>query len=109
MAVLLSVTPCGAPRVENEQQHAAQLGSVALHTVFAGNKKRKFCVGDFVDARGPNQANTLQVAAQQLIVRITKVMPNGGYKCKDAAGLLAPSMSTRQHYATCHIWTAPLR
>ena len=38
---------------------------------------RKFSVGDFIYAHRPNQANTLQIVAQQLIVRITKVMPNG--------------------------------
>ena len=38
---------------------------------------RKFSVGDYVYMRRPNQVNTLQMQAQQLIVRITKVKPNG--------------------------------
>ena len=45
---------------------------------------RKFSVGDFIYVRRPNQANTLQIAAQQLIVRIT--MPNGVLQVQGRCG-----------------------
>ena len=38
---------------------------------------RKFSVGDYVYLRRPNQASTLQMQAQQLIVRVVKVTANG--------------------------------
>jgi hypothetical protein len=38
---------------------------------------RKFSVGDFVYLRRPNQVNTLQIAAEQLIVRVVRVRSNG--------------------------------
>ena len=75
-AIIKSMAPLIANRLAIAQQRDklryAQIRSGAYLPLI-----RKFSVGDYVYTRRPNQVNTLQLPAQQTIMRMTKVKPNG--------------------------------
>ena len=82
-------------------QHRDTLRYAKTRSGHFSPRLRKFAPGDFVYMRRPNQLNTLQVAAKQVILRVVEVRSSGTVVLQGRCAKIV--VNHRQNLAPCHL------